>query len=469
MMRAWRKDIMYGDKNFIKKTLPGSIIQGAELPSELHFVLDSRVVNQGDTFVALPGTRSDGHVFVADAVKRGARVLMIEQDKQDCLYALSTKERENVSLIIVPKTYAAFIALARAWRAQFSYPVVGITGSIGKTTTKELLASILRAHGMSCLVAHGTQNTALGCALTMLRMRASHDVAIFEMGISRQGEMMVMADLTRPTTAIITSIGHSHLEGLGSLHDVATEKRAIFHFFRHDNIGIIHGDQPTLAAISYQHPSIKFGCKTTNQIQARKIRVQGDTVSFVLKIYQQRYAITLPTNHTGRVMNVLAAAAAAHHLGIPHETIVQAVEQPLIVESRFQKRALRTNDMLIDDCYNASPESMKAALLAFEKCDSKGRKIAVLGDMLELGVNTPFWHRQLGRLLRKVPSLSHVIFVGNHVQWAQKTAPIGLSHELVATWQEAVQSVQKQLGSDVLMLVKGSNGVGLKNLVQTLL
>ena len=459
---------MHGDKHFIKTAVPSSMIQGADLPPELHFAIDSRQVNPGDIFVALPGLKTNGHAFITDAVKRGAAGLMIEHDKQECLRLLDAEQSRKLSIIIVPATYDALIAFARAWRAQFSYPVVGITGSVGKTTTKEYLATIFRAHNMVCLASHGTQNTALGCALTLLRMRSQHDVAIFEMGVSKQGEMIVMADLVRPTTAVITSIGHSHLEGLGSLYDVATEKRAIFYHFNHDNIGIIHGDQTTLAHVSYKHPSIRFGSKTTNQIQARKIRAEGSSISFMLKIYNERYSVTLPTNHTGRVMNVLAATAVAHHLGVPHQTIITAIMQPLIIESRFQQKKLMGNGILIDDCYNASPESMKAALLAFEQIDMRGRKIAVLGDMLELGVNTPFWHRQLGRLLRKVPSLSHVLFVGQHVQWAQKTIPLNLSYEIVPTWQDATEKLKQQLNKDSIVLVKGSHGMGLKYLIQSL-
>jgi UDP-N-acetylmuramoyl-tripeptide--D-alanyl-D-alanine ligase len=468
MKRAWRKDVMYGDRDFIKMVVPESVIEGVALPAELRFAIDSRHINRGDIFVALPGNNVDGHAFVADAIAKGAAGVMIDRDKKKYLDHLDEHMRKKISIILVPRTYAALITMAKAWRTQFTYPVVGVTGSVGKTTTKEYLAAILRTHGMNCLVSQGTQNTALGCALTILRMRQEHTVAVFEMGISKQGEMLLMADLVRPTTAIITSIGHSHLEGLGSLPDVATEKRAIFSFFKQDNIGIINGDQAALSTISYSHPSIKFGCKTTNQVQARKIRSTSNSISFFLKIYNERYPVTLPINHVGNVNNALAAGAAAHHLGIPHATIVRAIMQPLVVESRFQHKSLGKRGVVIDDAYNASPESMKAALLAFEKCETKDRKIAVLGDMLELGVNTSFWHRQLGRLLRKVPSIQHVILVGNHVQWTKKTAPLGLSLELVPTWQEAQQSLQKQLHLPAVVLVKGSNSMGLKHLVHAL-
>ena len=139
--------------------------------------------------------------------------------------------------------------------------------------------------------------------------------------------MARMADIVRPTSAVITGIGHSHMEGLQSLSDIANEKRDIFKFFKEDNIGIINGDQPILATISYTHPIVKFGCKTTNQVQARKIQPNNTTTHFVLKLYKDRYKITLDTNHNGRVLNAIAASTAAYMLAIPNETIVDTCSQ----------------------------------------------------------------------------------------------------------------------------------------------
>ena len=174
----------------------------------------------------------------------------------------------------------------------------------------------------------------------------------------------------------------------------------------------------------------------------------------------------MQTNQMGPIMNGLAASTAAHLLGVSTDIIVKALQQPCNVRSRFETRNLKGGrGLLIDDCYDANPESMKAALLAFERMEAEGKKIAILGDMLELGVNAPFWHRQLGRFLRKVSSLSHVVFVGENVKWAQKTLPPFITSELVANWQEAKQLLQKHLEKKVTLLVKGSESMGLGNLV----
>lgn len=458
------------NRAFFKKVISDALCMGKELPEKFTCVIDSRLIEVGDFFIALKGAHADGHDFIDAALVKGACGILMARERFESMSHLA--KREDITIIAVPDVQQALLSVAAAWRAQFTYPVVGITGSVGKTSTKELLAHIIQKAGKKCIVSQGNQNTVLGIALTILRMRPEHEVAIFEMGISRRGEMARMAELACPTYAIITGVGHSHMEGLGSLMDIAGEKRDIFKFFKEDAIGIVQGDQAALAQIAYTHPIVKFGCKTINQVQARKIQVCGTTTRFILKLYGERYDVELQTNNMGRIFNTLAAAAAAYLLKIPSQIIVAAIQDPFVVARRYEQRSLKNQQgFVIDDAYNASPESMKAALLAFEKNEYKGKKIAIIGDMLELGVNSPFWHRQLGRLLRKVPSLQHVIFVGEHVKWAKKTAPLGLTCDIVPSWREAIEHLQRHLDATHLdtgsvILVKGSYGMGLSNLVE---
>jgi len=278
--------------------------------------------------------------------------------------------------------------------------------------------------------------------------------------------MIQLASMLRPTTALITCIGHCHMEGLGSLSDIALEKREIFKYFTENSIGVINGDQAVLARVGYPHPIIKFGSKTTNQVQARKIKIESDHLNFVLKIYKEKYNVRIAQAHAGAVFNALGATVLAHYLGVPDQTILKGIQEPLTVKSRFERKELSAGQgVMISDCYNANPESMKAALLAFEQLSTSAQKIAVLGDMLELGVNSPFWHRQLGRFLRKVPSLQQVILVGKMVEWTKKTIPLGVRTEHAATWEDAVRMLQEKLDRDSVVLVKGSNGMKLVNLV----
>jgi UDP-N-acetylmuramoyl-tripeptide--D-alanyl-D-alanine ligase len=461
---------MHLNREFIKSVIPAATFHGTDIPLNASFSVDSRTIKKGEIFVALSGANSDGHNFIVDAINKGASGLMICKSKEsEYLKKIGPNSLIPLSVIVVPDPLKALLAIASSWRKQFTYPVVGITGSVGKTSTKEIIGHIMNLANKKYIISEKNQNTAIGLALNILKMRPEHEVAIFELGINKQGEMAEMANMLRPTTALITNIGHCHMEGLGSLNEIAAEKRSIFKYFKEDNIGIISGDQPILSSVSYNHPVLRFGQKTINQIQGRKIRIQPTHTNFILKIYRNRYEIKIPTNHIAPVLNSLAATSVATLLGVPDNIIIKGLETLPTIQSRFELKAIKNKKaFIIDDCYNANPESMKAALLAFEKLESKGAKIAVLGDMLELGMNSPFWHRQLGRFLRKVPSLKHVVFVGENVKWVQKTVPISLTYEIVPTWQQAVDKLSGHIKEGSCVLVKGSLSMGLKNLVKTI-
>lgn len=462
---------MHFNKQFLKSVLPKADILFDNFPDDAIFSIDSRTIEKGEIFIAIKGNHNDGHQFVADAIERGASGLIINSANKECISAIDLKSLNNKLVIVVEDTIVALKRLATAWRTQFTYPVIAITGSVGKTSTKEILENIFKLQGLNALVSKGNQNSLIGLPLNILRMRKEHQIAVFELGINKRNEMGTLVDMVKPTIGVITSIGHSHMEGLGSLSDIAAEKREIFKYFKETNIGIINGDQASIAQIGYNHPVIKFGSKITNQIQARKINIESSQVNFVLKIYKNKFNVSLKSNHIGSVFNALAATAVGCLLEIPYETIIKGIQMPVKVSGRFEFKPLKIGTgRLIDDCYNAGPESVKAALQAFEKIDTKGQKIFVFGDMLELGVDSSFWHRQIGRFLRKVPSLSHVILVGDLVKWTKTTAPIGPSIEIVPNWQEAVVSLKKRVvACESLVLVKGSTGGytnGLVNLVK---
>lgn len=454
------------DEQFIRQVIPDVVIYGA-MPINPTFSVDSRVVSPHDIFVALAGEHHDGHSFMLDALKRGALGALIAADKQqECRNLINKCRLHDKVLVVVPDPYKALISLAMAWRQQFAIPIIGVTGSVGKTSTKEMIAQLFRTAGMQFVASRGNQNTHIGVALNILRVRSSHHAGVFEMGVNKRGEMALLAQIVQPTIGIITNIGHCHMEGLGSLQDIAIEKRDIFKYFTEKNIGIINGDQELLAAISYPHPVIKYGLKTTNQIQARKVRMLDGCMRCTLKVYKDKYDVALSKPHISAITSALIAASVGHILDIPHDKILEAVQKPVVVKGRFERRALRNGKgMMISDCYNANPESMKAALSTFHQIHTGAKKVVVLGDMLELGVNSPFWHRQIGRFFRKTPSLKKVILVGNLVKWIEKALPVGIEIERVQTWQEATQLLSHLPKEEHMILVKGSNGVGLLNLV----
>lgn len=453
------------DEIILKKVLPDAFVISGKLPAEVIFSVDSRTITHEQIFIPVKGLAVDGHSFLESALQKSKGAFVARSQKS--MWQSIIKQYPEALIVEVASPEKALFDLAAAWRAQFNIPVVGVTGSVGKTSTKMLLAQILTAAGKNCFVSLANQNTLFGAALNIVRLHEKHEVAIFEMGISKPGEMAPIVKLVRPTTALITCIGHSHIEGLGSLQGIATEKRAIFSYFKENNVGIINGDQSLLSSVGYAHPVIRFGFKTTNQIQARKVKITEQGIQFTLKIYGKKYEVMVADNRKECLTNILASVAAAHFLGVPDQLIVREVQHALKPARRFESCPLRGyKGILIDDAYNASPESVKAALLALQELKTKAKKILVLGDMLELGQTSSFWHRQIGRFLRKVPSLQSLILVGKEVQWVQKTVPLGITVRLAPSWQEATEMLKSELDQESVVLVKGSFGMQLSKLVE---
>ncbi len=459
---------MHLDYEILTRVAPEARLLHGHLGQDVSFSIDSRSLQSTDLFFAMTGAATDGHLFIADALTKGAGIV-IAQDKEHLLLSIPATILAQKIVIVTPNPLHLLLDLARAWRARFAYPIIGITGSIGKTSTKDTLVSVMEHTGKKYIASYANQNTLLGIALTMSRLKADLDCAIFEVGISKVGEMAKMAHLLQPTTGIITYIAHTHTEGLGNITTISAEKRALFSCFKETSIGIINGDQPLLSGTSYTHPVIRFGTKTTNQIQARQIKHHGDSLSCVLKIYGQKQSITLTPDHPGRLNSALACIAISHHLGLPIEQVLAGISAYQPVHQRFKSCQLKDyKGVVIDDSYNASPESVKAALLAFDSLPHKGKKVAVLGDMLELGPTSGFWHRQLGRFLKKTPTVTHVVFVGKETEASLKLVPAHVTVTHVKEWSDAIPAVRATLEDDTAVLVKGSRGIQLSKVVKEL-
>jgi UDP-N-acetylmuramoyl-tripeptide--D-alanyl-D-alanine ligase len=457
---------MYFDRQFITRVLSGDVIISDAIPQNPSFSVDSRTLQVGDIFIAIRGTVHDGHDFIDEALRKGAVGLIVQHDRRDVLTRISAARLQSMCVLVVYNTLQALLDCARAWRAQFNYPVVAVTGSLGKTSTKERISQILHENNTHHFVSCANQNTLIGVALNILNMRVEHEAAIFEVATGNRGDIVNIVDVLRPTNAVVTCIGHQHMGELGSLEDIAQEKRAVFKYLSEENIGVIYGDQALLSAVAYAHPVIKFGSKTTNQIQVRKVHMTPDSIHFVLKIYKKKYPVVLKNVHEGSINNALAATAIAYLLKVPDEVIVRAIQKPLEVPGRFEHCIMKNNrGILINDTYNANPESVKAALTAFHAIETKAKKILVLGDMQGLGQNSPFWHRQIGRFLRKIQSLKAIILVGSDISWTKRTSPMGLPVNVVASWQEAIEALNTHLDTQSLVLVKGSRSLHLENVV----
>lgn len=478
---TWR--LMLLSKQFLQAALPYATlsvngVSGSDgffeqQDQEILVTIDSRDVQVNDLFVALKGNKVDGHTYIAQALERGAAAVLIAVDA----FTQKFVQQHGAALagklvIVVPDTLQALVDLAKAWRGTFTCPIVGITGSIGKTTTKEIVRTILLEAQRNAYVSYKNQNTVIGLCMNILRMQRDATVGIFEVSLHHKDVLAQLADILRPTMGLITCIAHSHVQHIGSLADVSVQKRQLFSRFTPRDIGIIFGDQDLLTAVNYNHPVAKFGFKMRNQVQARKVRVisndEGNLqIHFVLKWFGKKADVVMQGNHQVLVNNALAASTIAYFLNIPFEVVVQALARYVSFEHRFQvKKIKQDRGLMISDCYNANPESMKAALTAFDQMKSPGSKVAVLGDMLELGEKESYWHRQIGRFLNKTETVDTLILVGQRAGLIAKTAPINLTVNHVSSWEAAAQLLHEHLsGHKSLVLVKGSRGMALDKMV----
>lgn len=461
---------MQVDLDFIKSVIPQAHLQGNSWLHDANFNIDSRTIVPGEIFVALSGLKFNGHDFIDQALTQGAAGFIFESAKKDEILSKYSKDLVNKSVLFVPNTLHTLIELARAWRLKFDIPVVGVTGSVGKTTTKEIIRNILKVAHMDALVSSGNQNTMIGASLNILKMRKHHKVSVFEMGISEIGNMKLLAELIRPTYAVITQIAHAHMQGLGGLDLISKEKREIFSLFSEKDIGIINGDQKELKEVSYNHPVICFGTKRTNQIQARKVVIDKNSISFNLLIYKDKYSVLLPTCSQARIMNVLAAVSVGYLLKIPNETIIKGIEQQVVVPGRFQILKTLSGADIINDAYNANPDSTKASLSSFDLYETEKNKIVVLGDMLELGSDSVYWHRQVGRYLSKIKDLKQIVLIGKQVNYMKKSLPLTVKHQIFENIESAYDTVKLLAeNKNNIILFKASNSIGLNLLIEKIM
>ena len=443
--------------------------------NDVSVAFDSRSVPSESVFFALKGQNLDGHDFISQALDAGACALVISKE----LKSFSGKGMQqlvdsliNRLVIFVPDTYVALVDMAKAWRATFDFPVVGITGSLGKTSTKEILRSILQQTDIPFYISAKNQNTFIGLCANILNVDSSCKAAAFEVGISELGEMSVKADILNPTIALITKISYSHISQFGSLQNVAYEKRQLFRNFKDKEIGIIFGDQSILTVANYVHPIARYGFKTKNHVQAKKIKISADAngkfvTEFNLRWYGQKARVKFNSTHQGLLCNALAASTIAYFIKVPLCAVVKGIESYTGFDNRFEQKPLKNNwGTVISDCYNANPESMKAAISAFDKMNNNGKKIAVIGDMLELGDREVYWHRNLGKILNKADSINSIILVGSLVKYTQGMLLSDSSVTRVSDWQEAEKVLLEELkASNSLVLVKASHGISLDKLV----
>jgi UDP-N-acetylmuramoyl-tripeptide--D-alanyl-D-alanine ligase len=423
-------------------------------------VSDSRTLERGQLFVALKGPRFNGHEFVAAARAQGAAGALVD-----------TEQPVPLPQIIVPDTQAALERAARSSRAAFRGPLIGVGGSNGKTTTKEMTASILAQAG-SCLATRGNLNNHIGVPLTLLRLTPAHRFAVVEMGTNHPGEVAALVDIARPTIGMITNAGAEHLEGFGSLEGVARAEGEMVAGLAKDATAVINADDEFAPLWRSLTPArvLTFGVRTAADYGASEVRAEvgaeGFSTRFRLKAPGGSVAIRLAVGGSHNVANALAAAAAAGSAGATLEQIAAGLAVVRAVPGRLQFRRAASGAWLIDDSYNANPSSVRAAIEVLSEL--AGRKWLVLADMAELGEFAPAAHSDIGEFAR-THRLERLYATGALAARAVKS--FGAGGEWFADAAALTAALRAALGegaADVRLLVKGSRMNRLERVVEAL-
>jgi UDP-N-acetylmuramoyl-tripeptide--D-alanyl-D-alanine ligase len=423
-------------------------------------VSDSRMLQARQLFVALRGPSFDGNDFVAAAHEAGAAGALVE-----ALQSVALPQ------IVVSDSQAALTRAARAWRAGFAGPVIGVAGSNGKTTAKEMTAAILAQAG-SCLATRGNLNNHIGVPLTLLRLTSEHRFAVIEMGANRPGEVAALAAIARPSIGMITNAGAEHLEGFGSLEGVARAEGEMVATLAPAGAAVINADDQfaglwrglTRARV------VTFGMRERADFSASELSTsvgaQGFRTRFRLSAPEGSTAIELGVGGTHNVANALAAAAAAAQAGATLPQIAAGLATVRAVEGRLQFKQASSGAWVIDDSYNANPSSMRAAIEVLSTLS--GRKWLVLGDMAELGAFAEASHTDIGEFARAA-GIERLYATGALMERAVASFGAG-AHWFtdVATLTAALLAAVRGAGSDVRLLVKGSRFNRLERVVQAL-
>lgn len=425
-------------------------------------VIDSRQVQEGYIFIAIKGERVDGHDFIEQVFEKGAMAVICEVAPANC----------DKPYIVVESSTEALKAIAKYYRENLDIKIIGITGSVGKTSTKEFIAAAL-SEKFNVLKTEGNFNNEIGLPLTILKIRDEHEIAVIEMGISHFGDMKPLGEIAKPDICVITNIGYCHLEYLIDRDGVLKEKTDMFNYAKGDACFVLNGDDDKLATVTDVKGKVPVFVSLTDKNryvylkEMKKSGIDGSLCNISVNGQEMEVKVPLPGMHM--VSNTLIACAVGNLCDVSLEQMKKGIEALKPVGGRVN--IIKSDKYtIIDDCYNANPVSMKASIDVLKYADT--RKVAVLGDMFELGENEIALHGDVGsHLAKKEMNINVLITVGKlarHIQEGGKLAGFSGICIHFDTLDECLDNIENELESEDTILVKASHGMHLEKIINLL-
>jgi UDP-N-acetylmuramoyl-tripeptide--D-alanyl-D-alanine ligase len=449
----------------VLKATAGDLVAGAKEKIFYGISTDSRLVKKGNLFIALKGEKFDGHDFVNEAVEQGAAGIIVNDAKVS-----KDLTNKKVTVIKVADTLVALGDLAREWGKRFFIPVIGLTGSSGKTTTKEMIAAVI-GREKNILKTEGNLNNLIGLPQTIFRLTSEHELAILEMGTNTRGEIRRLTQIALPDIGLITNVGPAHLAGFGSIDVVREEKGDLFLNMSPSGTVIVNIDDKAVAlcAERWNGRKITFSMSPNADVTVNDIKINGiKGMHFNLVIGGNTQKVEMKIVGLHHVNNAMAAAAAAFAVGTDIKTIAEGLTEFRPFSGRMEMIKLRNGAFLLDDSYNANPASVREALMTLKDLKAHHNGYVFLGDMLELGVESDEMHRKIGVLIATI-GINALFLQGDFpAVTAAGALEGGMASEnifLLSDKEKGIDYLREHLKKGDWILVKGSRGMKMEKIV----
>ncbi len=432
--------------------------------------IDSRNIQKGDLFVAIIGGSHDGHSFVPEVLSKCVNGLIVDNDHKKEILS-SGRLNGNVSCIAVEDTTKALGDLALFQRKRSGVTLTAITGSSGKTTTRNMISRVVEQK-YSALSTIGNYNNEIGLPLTLLRLGKDHEQAVVEIGMSHAGEITRLAKICQPDIGVITNIGHAHLEGVGSIEGVMNAKGELLSEIQPGGTAILNADDPRILKLSERRKEriLFYGFSEKANIRGMAPRISGNKTVFSICLPESEIDVALNTCGDFNVLNALCAATVGYSLGISSEEIRLGIEAFQPIKGRMNIVSTQSGIMIVDDTYNANPDSVKCAIAAFRSLRGKNRGIFVFGDMFELGEHSQKLHQEIGEIAAE-SGITSLYVAGNHAETVAKGAKGKKMNEkqiFIGGIDDIILQLKRNLISGDWLLVKGSRAMKMERIIEGL-